>query len=343
MRKHVKCSWCLSVKTKRNGKRIIRNRQIQRFLCLDCGHSFTKRINKGILTKGEKINITHTHLAGRTSIRQIVRDTGFAKQTIQNAIHETVKECANSLWVAEHLNPSWGNYLAIDGTYIRVWDWSARYFRYSKEQKRRLHKLVWLVALDLETLDIVHHHLGDEETMIDLTMFYEQIKENGYDLKGLVSDGNTDIIRSARNVFGNDVAHQSCISHFLKNLRVKLSQELITEEDFIKFTKTIKSGREIEGLPKELFTYKTTSLPKTNQQIENLFRQAKLRVRSIGQFHSHQTAEDYLNAWTLFRRFTKFTDCKDRSKNKKAPLELAGVNINGLNYLDLKSNLFLGR
>lgn len=203
--------------------------------------------------------------------------------------------------------------------------------------------MVWLVVLELETLDIVHHYLGDEETMIDLTMFYEQIKANRYKLKGLVSDGNLDIICSARNVFSQEARRQLCQSHFIKNLMVKLGHELIDEKEFNRLAKGIKTGKELEELPKELFTYKTISLPKTDQQMENLFRQTKLRIRSIGQFHGHETANDYLNVWTLFRRFTRFTDCRDKSKNNNAPLELAGVDIGGINYLDLKSNLFLGR
>jgi|SRR3989344_1979878 len=92
-------------------------------------------------------------------------------------------------------------------------------------------------------------------------------------------------------------------------------------------------------LPSELFTYQTTDLPRTNQQIENLFRQVKLRTKSLGQFRSHQTAASYLNAWSLMRRFTPFTDCRDKTKNHRAPLELAGCDIAKLNYLDLKTHL----
>jgi hypothetical protein len=38
------------------------------------------------------------------------------------------------------------------------------------------------------------------------------------------------------------------------------------------------------------------------------------------------------------RRFTKFTDCKigmNKLKNGKAPLELAGVKVEGVDYLNL--------
>lgn len=316
MKKHVRCSWCLSLKTKRNGLRIIRKRRIQKFRCLTCNHIFSKRINKGVLTKGDKINIVKKHLECRTSIRQIVRDTGLAKQTITNAIKEITKDCIDSVEIARKLNPQWGGYLAVDGSCIRVYDWSAKHFHYSKEQKRLLHKLVWIVALDLETLDIVHQHLAEEETMIDLIIFYRTIKEMGYPLKGLVSDGNKDIPRAARMVFKTNFAHQICITHYLKNLRLKLQAEAINEKQYDRFRKAILTGKHLPGLPYEIFTYKTIKqLPKTNQQIENLFKQVKLRIKSIGQFHSYQTASNYLKAWTLFRRFTKFTDCRDKNKN----------------------------
>lgn len=46
----------------------------------------------------------------------------------------------------------------------------------------------------------------------------------------------------------------------------------------------------------------------------------------------------HLKAWALARRFTKFTDCKigmNKLKNGKAPLELAGVKVEGVDYLIL--------
>lgn len=324
---------------------MVRKRKIQRFRCLACAHAFSCRLTDGFLTDNEKVKIAHTHLAGRTSIRQLNRDTGFAKQTIQNAICEVTKNCVSSSWIAKNLNPKWGGYLAVDGSMIRVWDWSAKHFRYSRQEKRLLHKLVWIVALDLETLDIVHHHLAEEETMIDLVLFYRQIQENGYPLKGLVSDGNPDIYRSARMVFGKRFPHQICIRHYLENLRNRFKNGRLTPEKYAKLHWAIKGERYIPGLNRKIFTYKRVpQLPKTNQQIENLFRQGRLRLRSINQFHSHQTAYAYLNAWTLFRRFTAFTDCQDKTKNRKAPLEIAGCDTKNLNYLYLqKSNLFLGR
>jgi transposase-like protein len=349
MKRHVKCPWCLSLQTQRWGRRKIRKRYIQKFKCLACKHIFSTRITKGVLTYDDKIKLTKKHLEGRTSVRQIVRDTGHSKQTILRSIHEITSACVDTSWIAKNFKPNWGGCLAVDSTAIRVWDWSAKYFPHDKDDKKTMHKRYWIAGVDLETLDIPHHHLADEESMIDLKLFFEALKGNGYQLRGLVTDGNPDIVRAARMVFG-PIPHQLCIRHFMKNLRIKLGQEIIPYEAYRDACQSILAGRrpKLLRVPRELFTYQTTKgLPRTNQQIENLFKQVKLRVKSIGQFHSYQTASDYLNAWSLYRRFTEFTDCRDKTKNHKTPLEIAGVDIKGLNYLSLKdhskTNLFLDR
>ncbi|MBM2820493.1 MAG: hypothetical protein HW405_253 [Candidatus Berkelbacteria bacterium] len=319
MKRHVKCPWCLCLNTQRWGTRKVGKRKIQKFKCFSCGHTFSNRLTKGKLTANEKVNIARTHLEGRTSIRQLVRNTGFAKQTIQNAVYQTVKNCVDSAFIAKNLKPNWGGNLVVDGTTIRVYDWSAKHFRYSKEEKRFLHKLIWIVALDLETLDIVHQYLGNEETMIDLILFFREIKKIGYDLTGLVSDGNRDIKRSAQMVFNKSFSHQLCITHYIRSLRTRFREEKITLKRYEKLKTNIYQETWVPGLPRELFTYqRTKSLPKTNQQIENLFRQLKLRTHSINQFQSYITAKNYLTAWSLARRFTPFT-------------------------LNLKTHLFLGR
>ena len=236
MKKPVRCSWCLSLKTHRWGTRKVQGRSIQKFKCLCCGHIFSGRLTKGHLSGRAKAELTRRHLEGRTSIRQLIRDTGHSSHTILSAIHQTVDQTVSTAWVAGQLRPNWGGQLAVDGTVIRVWDWSAKYFRYSKEQRRFLHKMVWLVALDLQTLDIVHHHLADEESMIDLILFYQQVQKNGYPLKGLVSDGNPDIRRAAQRVFGDSFDYQQCVRHYLEKLRRDFRDQSLSERQYVDLT-----------------------------------------------------------------------------------------------------------
>jgi len=62
------------------------------------------------------------------------------------------------------------------------------------------------------------------------------------------------------------------------------------------------------------------------------------RLKTIGRFYHQTYAKDYLNAWALLRRFTPFTDCRKgrRYRNKKAPLELAGCEIQDIDPMKLK-------
>jgi transposase-like protein len=343
MKRHVKCPKCQSLKTKRNGKRKLSKGSIQCFLCFKCNHFFSLRVNKN-KTFGfkEKVEITRTHLEGRTSIRTIARHKGISKTTVVKAIHEITSQCAGAAWIAKSLNPQWSGYLGIDGKMIRVWDWAAKHFRYTKEQKRWLHKMSLMACIDLGTLDIAAHHLGDEETSIDLKMCLEGLRETGYPLKGYVTDGNKDIEKIVKMVFGK-VPHQLCVIHFLKNIRIKMSAGIITEAQYQDARDNILKGQRptLLKVPDDLFTYQQVKgLPRTDQATENFFRFVALRMKTVNVFRSWKTAADYLNALILYRRFKKFEDCKGSNKsfNGHAPLELAGCDISELDYLDLENS-----
>lgn len=338
-KRDVRCKKCGSISTLRNGRRKLRKGFVERFYCRDCKGYFTLRVNlNSRVGFAEKVRIARVHLEGRTSIRTIARHSGHSKTTVSKAIGEVTSQCVSAAWVANNLKPEWSGYLALDGKMVRVWDWAAKHFRYTKEEKRWLHKMSLLIALDLGTLDIPDHHLGSDETAIDLVMFLQSLKGLGYPLKGYISDGNKDIERAVEKVFGK-VPHQLCIRHYLVNLRDKLGKGEIAKFQYEDACQTLSQGAKPRYLkvPSELFTFrKVKQLPTTNQQIENLNRYLMLRLKTIGQFQSFQSAKAYCNALTLMRRFVPFTDCRDKTKNHKAPLLIASCNVKGLDYLTLQ-------
>lgn len=342
-KRHMRCPACRSLKTRRNGLRKNKRNTLQRFLCEQCYTSFTHAQNPGRqVTVATQVKMTRTHLEGRTSIRTIARDTGHSSRTVLKAIHEVTAQCVSAAWIAENLKPEWSGYLALDGKVIRVWDWAAKSIRYSKEELRWLHKMSLLVALDLGTLDHPCHHLGTDETKIDLVMFLRTLKGIGYPLKGYVSDGNEDIIRAVELVFGKGIPHQLCVSHFLRGLRRRLREGKVTKQEYSDATQRILAGKRPRFLtvPDDLFTYQSIpQLPRTNQQMENAIRFLTLRLKTIGQFRYWWHAAHYTNALVTMRRFTPFTDRK-HGQNGKAPLELAGCDITNLDYLGigLKNN-----
>jgi DNA repair exonuclease SbcCD ATPase subunit len=77
-------------------------------------------------------------------------------------------------------------------------------------------------------------------------------------------------------------------------------------------------------------------LPTTNNQLENLIKQYERRLKTIEGFGKNQKAtEGYLNLMGIYQCFKPHTDCrsKNKYKNGKSPLELAGVSIKGLDWV----------
>lgn len=75
--------------------------------------------------------------------------------------------------------------------------------------------------------------------------------------------------------------------------------------------------------------YPHLNIPRTTNLLEGFNSQLELRLSSIRGFETVETAKNYVNAWIVKRRFTKFTDCKKQFKklNGKSPLGCAGVDI----------------
>lgn len=82
--------------------------------------------------------------------------------------------------------------------------------------------------------------------------------------------------------------------------------------------------------------YPHLNIPYTTNLIEGYNSQLELRLNSIKGFESDQTAENYINAWIIKRRFSKFTDCRKHFKklNGKTPLECAGADISNIRWIE---------
>ncbi len=349
------------MKTKRHGKLIVRvkDRKIakQRFWCNDCNRSFLFKKDNEKLSEAKKRTLVRQYLEGRSSYRVLARLHNLSKTTILKTVLVIISDLASPETIAALLKPRWSGILSVDGKYIRTFDWSVEHFRLTARERRFAHKTVLLAGIDVPTKDIPYSRLGDEETVIDLVIFFQGLKRVSYDLRVLVTDGNPDIERAARKVYGERFEHQLCHKHFLDTLRLYAKDEseenrANTEQLIELIGKALKKSYYVEfwgrtetqvkivkyyekKYPKLSVWIKNPRVPRTNNHIENLFRQFNLRLKTINIFRNHQNTEKYLNALILARRFTKFECCRGRNKmkNGKAPLELAGCNIDGVDYL----------
>ncbi len=285
-------------------------------------------------------------------------------------IHRVTKRLPASEWVARRFQPNWSGILVVDGKMVRVFDRLepklAAESSFTQRQRTMMHWKVWLCSIDAGTGDLPHYDLADEETRIDLIVFFQNLKKNGYPLHVLVCDGNEDIPHAARKVFGKEILVQRCTRHFTEGLRRKAreaglegdarTRELIGRIQGIIEADTLEAlETRLRALKRKRFKtpfhraiieeFKTNAdiltthlqhpdlrIPHTSNEIENVFKQVEMRLGSLCRFQHWKYAKDYLNAWALLRRFTPFTDCRgDRKcRNGQAPLTLAGCNIVGV-------------
>jgi transposase-like protein len=273
-----------------------------------------------------------------------------------NYIHTVSAALGNSVVVANKVKPCWGNVLVVDGTYVPM------------NKKIGRSYMCWITGVDYRTGDVPHYAIADEETMIDLVLFFTVLKnELQYDLKVLVCDGNEDIPRAARKVYGNHIIVQLCTRHFIQGLKRKAKDADIHDnahtkqlmksiqrvieantlnqaEQYLEHLKPIRCQNKGERVlmndfkdhANELTThiqYPHLSIPHTTNDIESLFTQLKMRTKTIRQFQQIQYITHYLNAWSLWRRTTPFTDCKGkrRYRNNKTPLDCANAQKRGVN------------
>lgn len=316
-------------------------------------------------------------------MRILARRFGMTKVTVMNVVHRVVALIADPTAIAAALGPKWSGILAVDGKYVRVYDRLAGAFvprRFARpgdgEHERPMprHRAVWFCGIDCSTGDLPHYQMCEEETKVDLVLYFRGLQACGYALHALVSDGNPDIVAAARKVFGDSFVHQRCTKHFADGMvrlvrqeelpekfdetmrLVRLIQSIVTASDIAvaarrrtvfphmpnttvvqkKITTTYLANE--EALVAHLL-YPEMGIPSTSNEIENLFRQLNLRLKSLGQFRHWRNAEKYLNAWALLRRLTKYTDCRGERKirNGKSPLELAGVDVSAVDMFDLRS------
>ena len=104
-------------------------------------------------------------------------------------------------------------------------------------------------------------------------------------------------------------------------------------KDYIRTVKKlINDFKEHQEYLLNYLKYPHLNIPHTTNMIEGLNSQLETRINSIKGFELDETAENYINAWILKRRFSKYTDCKKSFKklNGKTPLECAGVDISNI-------------
>ena len=313
-------------------------------------------------------------------MRILARRYDKTKKTILRIVHQIMERLPGSVNIQKRFLPLWSGILVFDGKVIRVYDAlmaKMKKIRLDEDERRWMHKMRWLCGIDYGTGDLPHYSLASGETRIELVMYFKTLKSLNYPLKALVCDGNEEIRRAAKFVFGDSLIVQLCTRHFIDGLgrllpseeeepeaRANLQKLMYLIQRVIEADTLEETNAPLTELRASMTTFRhplkntflnlferhkeelcahllhpELHLPHTSNDIENLFRQLNLRLKSLGRFFHQRYASDYLKAWALLRRFTPFTDCKsDRTyRNGKAPLTLAGCDIKNIDPLKLRN------
>lgn len=225
-------------------------------------------------------------------------------------------------------------------------------------------------AVDPMTYDIIHIELFATRDQHSATLFLQQIKAKGVYPTTIMTDLATCYDSAVREVYGRSVTMARCHFHFKKNIFdhmykqfgkkdiPEIAQELKERIFHIvdaKSRKTIKERNQALLREKEKYLQQEARLlpmfhclenylphilrvvenPRvtisTNNDCERAIRNFSQRYKTIGSFKSLKTARRHAQIFHLFYRFTPLSqDVDDIHKRGKAPLQIAGYNIESM-------------
>lgn len=276
------------------------------------------------------------------SLRKIANDEKLPKATrVFELITPLIKKLPSCLQLTQsHCDMGkFSGKLVFDGTYVAVAGYED--------------KIPMLWGFDYETHDCPHEALVPSENYVACIAYFSNLKLIGYNLKYLVCDDNTAIKMAAKYVYP-DVAIQTCLRHYLENLRKLLG--IKQSDKYLSFFSDVKSAiydkrlcepelffeiaklnnkYSIGQLERDVLTdimikrveltnyHMFENAPRTTNLIEGFNGHLKDRLKSIRGFKSFHSAKRWLNAYVLRRRTTNFKACNKKFShlNGKTPIE----------------------
>lgn len=273
--------------------------------------------------------------------------------TLNTWVDELGRRAKTPVETSAELQPSsWSGFLGVDGKAIFVGGEEASL----------------LVGVDQGTHDVVNAVVAEtegEEAFERLVR--EAVTEGGYPLKGLVSDAAAPFLAAHANYFAR-VPLQLCRIHASRRLDFDISKakrspdaplraELKDRVRAVLFAPTAEEARHrlralladrdrYEGLGRRdtlgslqrsfdyyMTHYKVQGMPADANITENVIKQLGKKLRLMEGFASLESAEHFSRLLVGCYRFKRFTDSCRRDDNGKSPLELAGVDSKGTDWL----------
>lgn len=345
-RRHQRCPQCGGLKTRRNG---YTSADKQRWFCHACRHSFSP------IVKQRTLLVAKCYFEEQASYRNTGHAVGLDGKHVWERIIRLGLASKSPAEVSIELGPTWCGYLLVDSDSICV-----------GSKKESL-----LLCADAYSQDIPHAALVEHEGAPKWIEFLEVLKEQvRYPLKALVADGDPAIEAAWLKVFP-ETPLQLCVLHYERGLKGFLKYRFTHKPGYWRETERFLNavhrllyapdlgtairyrdvidhdpGFRRAGLDepianlKERFSQLVThhslpGLPRTTNIIEGIISRLDSKI-TVGKSHKHHyTAWATLKLLVMRYRFKPFKACRKRNKHKngKSPLQLAGVNTSGMNWV----------
>lgn len=267
-------------------------------------------------------------------IRTLARECKLSAGEVCGRIREEMNSLPTNEWLSQIYCNRWSGILNLDGVYVKV--------------KGFKEAIPFIYGIDFETHDIPCGLLAPSENQEAFLHIFRLLKAIHYPLKVVVCDEAPAIKPALSRVFP-DAKIQFCHNHYLENVRNLLrirsmpSYRPFFEElrrlfhnnnlgfDYANEIRRLYAKyssdqmaaavlHDIFTMRENLFCYLTLRkqgmlCPATNNLIEAYNSHLKGRLKSIKGFESFASAERWLNAWILRRRFKPFSACGEPFKH----------------------------
>jgi transposase-like protein len=321
-----RCPECGSLHTKKKGfyTAVIRTcrgsveRNLQRFICSDCHHSFHDRASRTCISDDLKFKAVSDYTLTKNSLQEVAERHAVSKSSILNWMHQIASQIPDgqSLPVIEHPSGT----IMIDG----------------KELKIGREKYSLLVAFDDGRGLPIHYELYEDENTESTWHFLREVKKRyPIPVRGVVSDFGKGkcFMKPVRTLFPY-VPHQVCLVHFWRYVtlfipkskksryaeqNMLLKQRIWNiihapnrEESLYWLNRMQQEREEFQAsyhkwfIQSVIFNYEHLTqhydhsfLRKNNNPLENLNKQLNRKLKNLDNFKSEISAKAFLKLWFL--------------------------------------------
>lgn len=353
-RKHVRCPHCGSLHTRRKGIRLVIRGEHKQWYCYDCRRAFSPH------TAIKQRKAARCYFEEQASYRATADALGQEAKSVWASLIELGFTCKTPAEVSIELHPSWSGYLLVDSDTLTVGS----------------HKEKLLLAADAYSQDIPHALLAEREDEEAWSVIFSELKERiNYPIRGIIADGDLPIEAARHKVFP-EIPFQLCVLHYERSLRAFLRyrfsqkpgywreterfltavhrllyardlptaqsylQAILADPGFRKAGLAKPMGNLVATFPQLVTHHGHPGMPRTTNILEGIISRLDTKITASKSYKHHDTAWATLKLLIMRYRFKPFKACrkKNKRKNGKSPLQLAGADTSKINWISFAPN-----